>query len=85
MHTGGDRWGQKMTSPVTKDGNADPMIVADGPTGTAAGYRKSDPICLAGAKWVPDESANCPDDQPIPREASAVVLLPADQVQAFSA
>lgn len=44
---------------------ADPMLVADGPTGTAAGYRKGDQICLAAAMWEPDESANCPEDQPI--------------------
>jgi Tol biopolymer transport system component/putative hemolysin len=44
---------------------ADPMFVADGPTGTAAGYRKGDQICLAAAMWQPDPSANCPQDQPI--------------------
>jgi putative hemolysin len=44
---------------------ADPMFVADGPTGTAAGYRKGDQICLAAAIWHPDNSANCPADQPI--------------------
>jgi Tol biopolymer transport system component/putative hemolysin len=43
----------------------DPMLQADGPTGTAAGYRKGDQICLAGAIWTPDDSANCPKDQPI--------------------
>ena len=54
---------------------ADPMFVADGPTGTAAGYRKGDQICLAAAMWTPDESANCPDDQPI----SACELRPEQQ------
>ena len=44
---------------------ADPMLVADGPTGTAAGYRKGDQICMAAALWEPDDSANCPQDQPI--------------------
>jgi putative hemolysin len=43
----------------------DLMLVADGPTGTAAGYRKGDQICMAAAKWEPDESANCPEDQPV--------------------
>lgn len=43
----------------------DPLLVADGPTGTAKGYRKGDQICWAGAGWEPDESANCPPDQPI--------------------
>jgi dipeptidase D len=54
---------------------ADPMFVADGPTGTAAGYRKGDQICLAAATWAPDESANCPDDQPI----SACEVAPEQQ------
>jgi dipeptidase D len=54
---------------------ADPMFVADGPTGTARGYRKGDQICLAAAMWEPDESANCPDDQPI----SACEVTPEQQ------
>ena len=54
---------------------ADPMFVADGPTGTAVGYRKGDQICLAAATWAPDESANCPDDQPI----SACEVAPEQQ------
>ena len=54
---------------------ADPMFVADGPTGTAAGYRKGDQICLAAAMWAPDESADCPTDQPI----SACELTPEQQ------
>jgi Tol biopolymer transport system component len=44
---------------------ADPLLVADGPTGTAAGYRKDDQVCWASAKWQPDDSANCPEDKPI--------------------
>ena len=43
----------------------DPMLVADGPTGTASGFRKENQICVAGARWQPDASANCPADQPI--------------------
>jgi Tol biopolymer transport system component/putative hemolysin len=58
-----------------QDWTADPMLVADGPTGTAAGYRKGDQICWAAAMWVPDESANCPDDQPI----SACEVTPEQQ------
>jgi len=54
---------------------ADPMLVADGPTGTVKGYRKGDQVCLAGAMWVADESANCPEDQPI----SACDLTPEQQ------
>jgi Tol biopolymer transport system component/putative hemolysin len=55
---------------------ADPMLVADGPTGTVKGYRKGDQICLAGAMWEPDESANCPQDQPI----SACEVTPEQQL-----
>ncbi len=50
---------------VSQGWTPDPMLVADGPTGTAAGYRKGDQICWAGAHWEPDASANCPQDQPI--------------------
>ena len=42
------------------------MLAADGPTGTAQGYRKGDQICWLGAQWFLDASANCPADQPIP-------------------
>ena len=55
---------------------ADPMLVADGPTGTAAGYRKGDQLCLAAAIWHPDDSANCPADQPI----SACEVKPEQQL-----
>ncbi len=43
----------------------DPMLAADGPTGTSRGYRKGDQVCYASAGWQPDASANCPSDQPI--------------------
>ena len=43
----------------------DPMLAAGGPTGMGAGYRKGDEVCLVGAIWQPDPSADCPDDQPI--------------------
>ena len=54
----------------------DPMLVADGPTGTASGFRKEDQICVAGARWQPDASANCPADQPI----STCQVTPAQQL-----
>ena len=54
---------------------ADSMLVADGPTGTAAGYRKDDQICWTSAGWEPDVSANCPKDQPI----SACPVTPEQQ------
>jgi len=43
----------------------DLMLQAGGPTGTSKGYRKDGQICLAGAIWFPDDSANCPQDQPV--------------------
>jgi Tol biopolymer transport system component/putative hemolysin len=54
---------------------ADPMLVADSPTGTAKGYHKHDQICWASAMWIPDASANCPEDQPI----SACEVTPEQQ------
>jgi hypothetical protein len=54
----------------------DPMLQADGPMGTAAGYRKGDQICMAAAIWEPDDSANCPQDQPI----SACQVKPEQQL-----
>ncbi len=43
----------------------DPMLAAGGPTGIGAGFRKGNQMCLAGAIWQADASANCPKDQPI--------------------
>jgi putative hemolysin len=54
---------------------ADPMLVADGPTGTSTGYRKGDQICWASARWEPDASANCPQDQAV----SACQVTPQQQ------
>ena len=57
-------------------GTEDPLLAAGGPTGVAAGYCKDDQICIASAMWVPDESANCPDDQPF----SACEVTPEQQI-----
>ena len=54
----------------------DPMLVAGGPTGIGVGYRKDNQVCLAGAIWQPDASANCPTDQPI----SACEVTPEQQL-----
>jgi putative hemolysin len=54
----------------------DPLLAAGGPTGVVEGYRKDDQICFASAMWEPDESANCPDDQPI----SACEVTPEQQL-----
>jgi hypothetical protein len=45
---------------------------ADGPTGTASGFRKGDGLCLLNVGWKPSEDAECPTDQPI----SACELAP---------
>lgn len=54
----------------------DPLLAAGGPTGEGAGYRKDNQICLAAALWLPDDSANCPVDQPI----SACPVTPEQQL-----
>jgi hypothetical protein len=54
----------------------DPMLAAGGPTGIGEGYRKGDQICMAAAQWWPDDSANCPKDQPV----STCQVTPKQQV-----
>jgi putative hemolysin len=54
---------------------ADPMLAAGGPNAIDLGYRKGNQICWAGAGWRPDESANCPKDQPV----SACEVTPEQQ------
>jgi dipeptidyl-peptidase-4 len=54
----------------------DPMLAAGGPTGIGAGFRQGNQVCMAGAIWHPDASANCPDDQPI----STCEVTPAQQL-----
>ena len=51
------------------------MLAAGGPNAIDEGYRKGDQICWAGAGWQPDDSANCPKDQPV----SACTVTPAQQ------
>ena len=53
----------------------DPTLAAGGPTGMAEGFRMDNEMCMAAAQWSPDDSANCPTDQPI----SACELTPAQQ------
>ncbi|HOG45484.1 MAG TPA: hypothetical protein PLJ35_18675 [Anaerolineae bacterium] len=43
----------------------DAMYVADGPTGTARGYRQGDVLAIAAVGWRPSPDANCPEDEPI--------------------
>jgi hypothetical protein len=54
----------------------DIMYVADGPAGTAAGFRKAKGLCLVSVNWEPSEDADCPPDQPI----SACQLAPEQQL-----
>lgn len=51
-------------------------LQAGGPTGMGTGFRSRDIVCLADARWQPDPSANCPDDQPI----SACKVTPEQQL-----
>ena len=60
---------------VDQGWTADPMLAAGGPNAIDEGYRKGDQICWAGAGWQPDDSANCPKDQPV----SACTVTPAQQ------
>jgi hypothetical protein len=43
----------------------DTMYAADGPTGTAGGFRQGDGLCLVTVEWKPSPDANCPSDKPI--------------------
>jgi hypothetical protein len=43
----------------------DAMYAADGPTGTASGFRKAGGLCLLSVGWEPADDAECPQDQPI--------------------
>jgi hypothetical protein len=43
----------------------DTMYAADGPTGTASGFRKAEGLCLLSVGWEPADDAECPKDQPI--------------------
>ncbi len=53
----------------------DMLLAAGGPTGVGNGYRNGDQICMTAATWLPDESANCPEDQPV----SACTVAPEQQ------
>ncbi|TEU16521.1 MAG: hypothetical protein E3J21_10460 [Anaerolineales bacterium] len=60
----------------TRGWQEDSMYAADGPTGTATGFRKGSGLCLLNAGWEPSQDANCPQDQPI----SACQLTPEQQL-----
>lgn len=43
----------------------DMNLIADGPTGTATGYRNGSEVCLIAADWNPGPAVTCPADKPI--------------------
>ena len=51
----------------------DPQLASGGPTGMGSGYRSpagegsqsGDLVCMASVIWLPDDSADCPSDEPI--------------------
>lgn len=53
----------------------DQSLLADGPTGTASGYRKNNVLARTLVEWQPAPGASCPPDQPI----SACQLTPEQQ------
>lgn len=61
---------------ISQGWKEDPKLAAGGPTGTASGFRKGDQVCLAGARWQPDSSANCRSDKP----ASTCQVAPEQQL-----
>jgi tetratricopeptide (TPR) repeat protein len=60
----------------TRGWQEDPMYAADGPAGTATGFRRAGELCLLTVGWEPSADANCPQDQPI----SACQLTPEQQL-----
>ena len=43
----------------------DMQLASGGPTGVGWGFRSGDLVCMASVIWLPDDSANCPNDKPI--------------------
>lgn len=43
----------------------DMLYAADGPTGSARGFRQDEALCLVNAGWEPAAEAACPADRPI--------------------
>lgn len=66
----------KLRTAMTDAGWAeDQSLLADGPTGTASGYRKNNVLARTLVEWQPAPGASCPPDQP----ASACQLTPEQQ------
>lgn len=54
----------------------DPQYLADGPTGTATGFRNANQLGLLSVEWQPSAQVSCPADQPI----SACEVPPEQQI-----
>ena len=61
---------------ASKGWSEDIQYQADGPTGTAFGYRQENALALVSVGWQPSEEADCPEDQPI----TACELAPEQQL-----
>ena len=57
---------QAITKLLAAGGWTEDMnLIADGPTGTATGFRSGNQLCLVGADWNPGPAVSCPADKPI--------------------
>lgn len=67
----------KIRALLTEQGwTEDHAYMADGPTGTAAGFRKGSALALMSVEWQPGPEVQCPADQPI----SACEVAPQQQI-----
>lgn len=67
----------KIRALLTEQGwTEDHAYMADGPTGTAAGFRKGSALALMSVGWQPGPEVQCPADQPI----SACEVAPEQQI-----
>lgn len=67
----------KIRALLTEQGWAeDQAYLADGPTGTAAGFRKGSAVAVMRVEWQPGPEVQCPADQPI----SACEVTPEQQI-----
>ena len=59
---------QRISAVLTGGGWVDErqQTSSDGPTGKGWGFRSGDLVTYASVIWLPADSANCPQDQPIP-------------------
>jgi putative hemolysin len=58
----------------------DSEFIADGPTATAAGFRKETRLCLLQVGWEPSGEADCPEDESI----SVCEVVPEQQLYMVS-